>query len=514
MLNNNRKIKFVSEKEEREFLEKCNNIKYKFAALLQLDCGLRITETINLKVKDFNFQKGELYVKCLKKREKDSKGNIKEVWRTVYLTQRVITTAADYFGELKKKNKSKKRELRPDDWVFPSPSDIEQPITRQQFHRYFQEKSDKRIHPHLLRHTCATKMLENGASLVTVRDVLGHNETRTTEIYVHATEERKRQAAMRLERKNMFKRILSCFWKPRKQTVHILPTNFGWTKYHVGRKAELALLAELTTKKVNMLVIGKQGTGKSHLLDNFQHDKVLRIDDTTKFKTTLAGMLLKILNEDKEQIRDLLNYDESIITKESTKRLCELLCQVTEPNEYTIVIDSAERLTPSVIAALELLRNHFHFVVAARQIEVKAATWLTNFQKIELKPLNRAETLELIVKASDDFRDRIEDFEQFKNHIWQKTVGIPQFVLEMIDRFRKEDFVSRAMVANIEHTAGRKEIDLTLVIVISLASLMILRYLAGEMGGNKDAYKLIGGVAMLFALFGRQIYKAARRKYV
>jgi integrase/recombinase XerD len=52
----------------------------------------------------------------------------------------------------------------------------------------------KRIHPHVMRHTFATTLLDKGVDLKTVQDLMGHSHIRTTEGYLHSTDDRKVEA--------------------------------------------------------------------------------------------------------------------------------------------------------------------------------------------------------------------------------------------------------------------------------------------------------------------------------
>jgi site-specific recombinase XerD len=61
-----------------------------------------------------------------------------------------------------------------------------------------------RITPHAFRHTMATMMLENGADLRAVQEILGHASVRTTQIYTHVSSEHSRRAMMQHHPRNLF----------------------------------------------------------------------------------------------------------------------------------------------------------------------------------------------------------------------------------------------------------------------------------------------------------------------
>jgi integrase/recombinase XerD len=486
----------------QEALAGTKNLKYRVIILLMLDCGLRVTEVVKLQRKHFNFMQNTVTVTSLKKRSTRLKT------RTIPLSARLLEAVSDYWSKVKAPEA--------DAYLFPgAKGSKELYMSRVVVWKRIKKYSNGVVHPHMLRHTFATRVVREGNDIRVAQKLLGHNSQLTTEIYLHVEDQELRQAIHSIDTSSWLQRLQRRIFPPKR--VHLMPLEKGLTKYHVGRKQEIAKLMELAEKQVNVILLGAQGIGKTHLLDNYKQGKILRVDDVSYPKKMLAGMLLHLFQDDKEAIAKAMfemKDIQQVITKESAKRLVELLIQITKPKEYTIIFDDLTNITRAQVSYLEKLKNHFHILAAARQVKVEHSSFITNFEKLEIKPLTRPETLELIAKVSLPYLSRIEDYEGFKNHIWDQTGGNPLFALEMLERYEKEAFVSSEQTREIRHTAAQKEIDMMLPFVIGLSALMILRYAGGELGDDSGAYRLIGGVFLVFALFARNIYKMVRRKFI
>lgn len=477
--------------------------KYRLLVLLMLDAGCRVTEAVSIRISQLHVARKVLVIRTLKKS--------REHFREIPMTPRLLDALAEYWAYVKDRS--------PESFLFPSKSSKEGYCSRKVVWRVIKDLTGN-AHPHMLRHTFCSRLAQAGTDAFTIKELAGHEKTSTTEIYIHASKDAKNQAINTLGKEPWLKKLSrKLFPRPR---VDIMPVTSGPLGYTIGRKQEIARLTDLSAKKVNVLLLGDQGIGKTHLLEIFaksgQAGKLLRIDDMTAIRKTLAGLVLTLFNGDKDKVRDLLYGPEAdidrIVTKESIKRLCELLIRTTEKHEYTIVVDDATRVTPMGITVLEQLNAHFHLIIAARQIKIQQVSFLTNFEKIQLEKLPRHEAIELIIKASTDFTSRIDDWEAFKAHIWRSTNGNPKFILEMVERFRREPFVSNELLHQVSHTTALKEIDMSLVVIISLSCLMVLRYLGGEMGSDAGAYRLIGGAFLIFALFARNLLRVGKRKFV
>ncbi len=145
-------------------------------ALLELayGSGLRVSELLDLKIVDLHLNMGLVKI--------TGKGN-KE--RIVPLGEEAKIALRDYLVDARSKLNPKSKDI-----VFINR--LGGKLSRVGFYKIIQNLADeagisKKISPHTLRHSFATHLLENGASLRSVQELLGHEDILTTENYTHVS---------------------------------------------------------------------------------------------------------------------------------------------------------------------------------------------------------------------------------------------------------------------------------------------------------------------------------------
>ena len=132
--------------------------------------GVRVSELVGLAVEDISLEQGQMLVR--------GKGD-KE--RIVPLGAPAVRALTEYLRRGRPALLPKRRTANPRQ-VFLSQRG--HPLTRQTVWGLV-KRTNHRASPHMLRHSCATHMVEHGADLRTVQTLLGHADIATTQIYTH-----------------------------------------------------------------------------------------------------------------------------------------------------------------------------------------------------------------------------------------------------------------------------------------------------------------------------------------
>lgn len=141
--------------------------------------GLRVSECANLKLGDIDWSGGVLLVL--------GKGN-KE--RYVPFSEHARGALQEYLAEGRQTLMAKKKQTHSFIFVNNQGNPLTSRGIRYILDQVIKKSSlDSQIHPHMLRHTFATHLLNNGADMRTVQELLGHVNLSSTQIYAHVTKE-------------------------------------------------------------------------------------------------------------------------------------------------------------------------------------------------------------------------------------------------------------------------------------------------------------------------------------
>ena len=153
-------------------VKKKSGLRDKAMIQMMYSCGLRVSELVNLRLKNVNGQ--ERNVTVIGKGRKE---------RNIPIREEAILLLEKYITEVRNKGKIV-------DKMYIFLNNRGKKISRQYFFMQIKKYAkdigiEKEIHPHTLRHSFATHLLENGADLRVVQEMLGHSNVSTTQIYTH-----------------------------------------------------------------------------------------------------------------------------------------------------------------------------------------------------------------------------------------------------------------------------------------------------------------------------------------
>ena len=162
--------KVLTKEELSTFFNCVDNFKFKTIFMLAYGSGLRIGEIANLREEDIDGKNMRIFVR-------EGKGN-KE--RYTILSKKSLEMLRIYWSKYRQ-NKRRGR-------IFLSESGaaITVGVIREHFRQYRRKaKLSEKVTMHTLRHCFATNLIENGATLIQVKELMGHSNIRSTMEYIH-----------------------------------------------------------------------------------------------------------------------------------------------------------------------------------------------------------------------------------------------------------------------------------------------------------------------------------------
>ena len=505
-------MEILSNEQVSKLIEVAPTPRQKLAIAILADTGIRVTELVTLKWENIDFQRGEMHVLSLKKRRNQEKRRVLPITRDVQ----------DLLIAVFEKEKKKKA---PEDYIFKGQGKTGH-WRRESINRLLERCAAKvpeitdKVNPHLFRHTYASKLNAYGASPHDVKNALGHENLSTTSIYTHTKTDELRALIERKQPKRPFFSGLKALFttKARKKTT--LP-KIQRNSRLIGRKKEIFEAQNALNKEVSVLITGEVGAGKNAILESLNFDrKVLVIENTKGFKKAVLDAILLLFDGDKEQAKNVMFPEQSryeIINKlnrDNLQNLCVFLMRLTVKNEYILKINDSDGVTPTVVKAIERLKNHFIIVTTAREIPLNAYTAFSDFHQVEVENLTRPEALKMFHQCAYGIEFR--DYEHTKNQIWNASEGNPRIITELAERLGKEG--TELETHEVEKICGGyigkhvKEVDASLLFILLFGgALVVWVYTNSE---NIMDRRLLSTVLAMAVLFGRYFIRFAKRKSV
>jgi len=160
----------LSKQEVKMILESAENLKHKTIIALIYSCGIRRSEIVNLQIKELDFSR--MLIKIIAAKGKKD--------RYVQLSPGLLPLLEDYL-----------KKYEPKQFLFNGQTNLQ--YTGSSILKMLQKIAKKagikkRVYPHILRHSFATHHLEQGTDLRYIQEWLGHESSKTTEVYTHVTE--------------------------------------------------------------------------------------------------------------------------------------------------------------------------------------------------------------------------------------------------------------------------------------------------------------------------------------
>jgi len=281
-----------------------------------------------------------------------------------------------------------------------------------------------------------------------------------------------------------------------------------------GRVKLLANMMRLLNKKVNVLILGERGIGKTFCLSFVYECYVNAKRDSGRFiylkahggKRDLEQILYPVCEKYKD-IQDGESYSTLVKGNQQSVERRILTAIKNSPGHYYIFIEEQKKIPEGFrIFLKELLATGNVTVIAETNSmnDARTRSFYQGFEKVRVEPLDEVKTGRLFDYFVDklDVSVKEEDYSIIKSKLSSEVAGNPGRLYELLARGTKEKQLRREEIENYP-TSFRKEFSigwsLTLMVVFGMAYRYFLR------GSSSISDATMGGVIFAFSLLSYRL---------
>lgn len=458
--------KILTRTESDAFRSVIGKVRDRVAIALMLDGGLRVSEATELKLQNIIWEERLLRF--------EGKGG----------TEAEVPISNRLRDELERALKARPPQATHAFvlWNIKNPSQSISRFALNKMIRVYKQKAgiQKRVHPHMLRHTFGTELYRATGDLGKVQKALRHDDPQTTTIYVHLVADYLREDFEAIDRRPWIIRFFSRLkphvipelLKPKPKPFYIGET--------IGREKEITQLRKNLRAGMNTAIIGDRGTGRKYLLKQLEGDGIYLTDTITPPKENLVSLCEKLMED---------GLIEEMPKGRSTTPFIDAVREIGKSGKYTLVISSLNDIGRNEMRVLRKIAQHWTIFssIDRNQKPKLDQLFFGNYEAIELENLDKKETFELARKAAADIN--IPDMKAFLNHIYTQSQGNPQAIIEIIEKTKKTGNLSP------EHSGMQKVLPATPFLSLFVMAVVLSRYSASAL--SKPSLKIYAIVILL-----------------